>query len=44
MVCRLFATRKEFSIKVTEANQASFVTQLAKAIGAKKVLEVGKTL
>ncbi|KAL9983410.1 hypothetical protein ACROYT_G005578 [Oculina patagonica] len=32
---------KDFSPKATEADQTSFITQLAKAIGAKKVLEVG---
>lgn len=32
---------EEFSPKATEADQTSFITQLAKAIGAKKVLEVG---
>lgn len=33
---------KEFSPKATEADQTSFITQLTKAIEAKKVLEVGK--
>lgn len=32
---------EEFSPKATEADQTSFITQLAKAIGARKVLEVG---
>ena len=28
-------------LEATEANQTNFITQLAKAIGARKVLEVG---
>lgn len=32
---------EEFSPKATEADQTNFITQLAKAIGARKVLEVG---
>ena len=32
---------EEFSPKATEADQTNFIAQLAKAIGARKVLEVG---